>query len=208
MIYHDRMDAGKRLAERLMQYSEVPNKVVLGLPRGGVIVAREVARRLAAPLDVLIVRKIGYPGDPDFAVGAISETGVVLYNEQIATSYGVNREYLEREKVRQQEEIERRLNLYRGGRGLPQLAGKTVIMVDDGVTTGISLKTAVTALRKVMIKRLVIALPVASQEVEQLVAGSVDEWICLQTPEHLTSAAPFYEEFPKVEDEDVVEALK
>lgn len=208
MIYKDRKDAGKQLAEKLTLYRDKADIIVLGLPRGGVTVAYEIARALHCPLDILIVRKIGFPGDPELAVGAVSETGSVVFNEDIVSRYRVSREYLERETARQKEEIARRVTLYREGRGVPNLAGKTVILVDDGVATGATAKAAISTLKQEKIAKLVVALPVATQEAERNIAPLVDEWVCLQTPAGFRAVGQYYTNFSQVEDEEVVAMLK
>jgi putative phosphoribosyl transferase len=208
MVYRDRKDAGKRLAEKLMHYRDKADVIVLGLPRGGVTVAYEVAGVLQCPLDILIVRKIGFPGDPELAAGAVSETGSVVFNEDIVPRYGVSRAYLEKETARQKEEIARRIALYREGKGIPPLAGKTVILVDDGVATGATVKAAISTLKKERIAKLVIALPVASRDAEQEITPLVDEWVCLQAPAGFRAVGSYYADFTQVEDEDVVAMLK
>ena len=208
MVYRDRKDAGKRLAEKLMQYRGKADVIVLGLPRGGVTVACEVARALQCPLDILIVRKIGFPGNPELAAGAVSETGSGVFNEDIVTAYGVSRSYLDMETARQKQEIARRISLYRGGKGVPALTGKTVILVDDGVATGATVKAAISTLKQEKMARLVVALPVASREAEQELSASVDEWICLQTPTDLRAVGSYYTDFSQVEDEEVVAMLR
>lgn len=208
MIYKDRRDAGKSLSEMLSHYRDKPDVIVLGLPRGGVAVAYEVATALHAPLDVLIVRKIGFPGNPELAVGAISETGTLVLNEDIIASYGVSRDYLAQEATRQKEEIARRTVLFRGGEGLPPLAGKTVILVDDGVATGATVKAAVATLKQEKLARLVVALPVASPDAEAIIRRMVDEWVCLQAPFGFMAVGSYYRDFTQVEDADVVSMLK
>lgn len=208
MIFKGRKDAGKLLADKLAHYQNKADLIVLGLPRGGVTVAYEIAGALNCPLDILIVRKIGFPGNPELAAGAVSETGTVVLNEDIVAAYGVSRAYLERETARQKEEIARRITLYRGGKGVPPLAGKTVILVDDGVATGATAKAAISTLKQEKIAKLVVALPVASQEAEREIAPTVDEWVCLQTPAGFMAVGNYYYDFTQVEDEDVVAMLK
>ncbi|WP_298273492.1 phosphoribosyltransferase [Geobacter sp.] len=207
MVYKDRKDAGKRLAERLTHYRDKKDVIVLGLPRGGVTVAWEIARALHCPLDILIVRKIGVPGNPELAAGAVSETGTVVLNEDVVSACGVSKTYLQQETARQKEEIARRIDLYRKGKGIPPLAGKTVILVDDGVATGATAKAAVTTLNREEIARLVLALPVASREAEREISAMVDEWVCLQTPAGFMAVGNYYYDFTQVEDDDVVAML-
>lgn len=207
MVYKDRKEAGKLLAEELGRYRNREDVLVLGLPRGGVTVAYEVARALGVSLDILIVRKIGYPGNPELAVGAVSETGATALNEDII-AHGVTRDYIERETARQKEEIVRRMGLYRGGKGLPPLAGKTVILVDDGIATGATVKAAIATLRKEPLARLVVALPVSSREAAREISGTVDEWVCLQTPSPFYAVGAFFRDFTQVEDDEVVAMLR
>ena len=208
MIFKDRSDAGKQLAERLYAYRGKADTIVLGLPRGGVAVAYEVAKVLDLPLDTLIVRKIGFPGNPELAAGALSETGTMVLNEDIIAAYGVPRDYLVRESARQNVEIARRKVLYRKGEGLPSLAGKNIILVDDGIATGATVKAAVTTLKKEQLARLVVALPVASPDAEQSIERMVDECVCLQTPPGFMAVGSYYSDFTQVEDEEVVAMLK
>jgi putative phosphoribosyl transferase len=208
MVFADRKNAGKQLAEKLSPYRDKADVIVLGLPRGGVTVAYEIARALHCPLDILIVRKIGFPGNPELAAGAVSETGTVVLNEDIVSGYGVSRTYLDQETARQKEEIARRIALYRGGKGVPPLQGKTVILVDDGVATGATAKAAISTLKQEKIAKLVVALPVASREAEREIAPMVDEWVCLQAPAGFWAVGQYYSDFTQVEDEDVVAMLK
>lgn len=208
MVFRDRADAGKRLAVELGHYRDRSNVLVLGLPRGGVVVAAEVARALHCPLDVLIVKKLGFPTNAELAVGAISETGAVVFNEDLIAVYGVSREYLDREAARKREEIDRRVSLYRGGRRGPELAGKTVILVDDGVATGATVKAAIASLRQERVARLVVAMPVAAPDAERELSQMADEWACLQAPFGFMAVGGYYQDFDQVEDDEVVEILK
>ncbi len=208
MVFKDRKDAGKKLAEKLEHYRDKGDVVVLGLPRGGVTVACAIAEALRCSLDILIVRKIGVPGSPELAAGAVSETGTVVFNEDIISIYGVDKEYLERETARQKEEIARRVGLYRGGKGISSLTCKTVILVDDGVATGATMRAAIATLAEERIAWLAAALPVASQEAEQEIAQMVDELICLQAPPGFMAVSNYYYDFAQVEDNDVVAMLK
>lgn len=208
MTFSDRRDAGMRLAEKLGHYRGKPGVLVLGLPRGGVAVAAEVAKALHAPLDILIVRKIGFPTNPELAVGAVSETGTVVFNEDIIATYGVKREYLDRETARQTEEIARRKELFRGGAGVPDLAGKTVILVDDGIATGATVKAAIATLRQEKLARLVAAMPVASPEAEREISPMVDEWLCLHVPFGFMAVGGYYRDFTQVEDAEVIALLR
>lgn len=208
MLFQNRKDAGRQLAGRLMHYLDKAGVIVLGLPRGGVSVAHEIARALHCPLDILIVRKIGFPGNPELAAGAVSETGSVVFNEDIVSAYGVSKAYLERETARQEEEIARRVALYRGGTGVPPMEGKSVILVDDGVATGATLRAAISTLKQERLARLVVALPVASQSAARELAATVDEWVCLQAPAGFMAVGQYYADFTQVEDEDVVALLK
>jgi putative phosphoribosyl transferase len=178
MIYKDRKDAGLQLVSRLTKYKDKEDVLVLALPRGGVVIGYEVAKALNCLLDIIIIRKIGFPGQPELAIGAVSETGAVVLNEDIISAYKVSKEYIEEEISRQKKEISRRIALYRGGKGIPPLDGKIIILVDDGVATGATLKAAISTLKKENIVRLVAALPVSSEEAEEEIKKMVDEWIC------------------------------
>lgn len=208
LVFQDRQEAGKQLAARLQGYRDKENLLVLALPRGGVTVGYEIARELHCPLDVLIVRKIGCPGNPELAAGAISETGKRVLNEDVIGSYGISPHYLEEETGRQRREIDRRQALYRSGGRLVPLTGKTVILVDDGVATGATMKAAIATLKQEGLKRLVAAVPVAPPETAAEIQPTVDEWICLETPAWFGAVGQFYRNFDQVEDAEVVTMLR
>jgi putative phosphoribosyl transferase len=207
-MFNDRSDAGAQLAARLKGYKDKKNVLVLALPRGGVVTGYEIARSLNVPLDIVIVRKIGFPGQPELAIGAVSETGTVVLNEFIISSYGVPKDYISQEISRQKEEIARRIRLYRKGKSLPNLEGKTIILIDDGVATGATIKAAITTLKKEKLNKLIVALPVASPEVAGELQQMVDEFICIETPLDFMAVGAYYVDFVQVSDEGVVELLK
>ena len=208
MIYKDRKDAGLQLASRLTKYKDREDVLVLALPRGGVVIGYEVAKVLNCLLDIIIIRKIGFPGQSELAIGAVSETGAVVLNEDIISTYTVSKEYIEEEISRQKKEISRRITLYRSGKGIPPLDGKIIILVDDGVATGATIKAAISTLKNEKILRLVAALPVSSKDAEEEIKKTVDEWVCPETPVDFAAVGNYYQDFTQVSDEEVVELLK
>ncbi len=207
-MFQNRSEAGSRLSSRLLQYKGKHDVILLALPRGGVVTGYEIARVLNVPLDVLIVRKLGFPGQPELAVGAVAETGTVVLNENIVTAGGVTGDFLTREIDRQKEEIVRRVAIYRSGRGLPGLISATVILVDDGVATGATIKTAILALKDKEVAKLVVALPVGPPETVRVLQQMVDEIVCLETPLAFTAVSRYYLDFTQVSDEEVVSLLR
>ena len=181
---------------------------MLALPRGGVATAYEIAHNLSAPLDIVIVRKIGFPGQPELGIGAVSETGAVVLNESIISTYGVPKDYIEREIARQKEEISRRVKLYRKGKSLPNLEDKTIILVDDGVATGATIKAAISTLRKEKIRKLIAALPVAPPGMAGELKQMVDTFICIETPFDFMAVGAYYNDFTQVSDEEVIDFLE
>jgi putative phosphoribosyl transferase len=207
-IFHNRVEAGVALAERLRALGLHEDVVVLALPRGGVPVAREVAVALGAPLDVLVVRKIGAPFNPELALGAIAFGGVTVYNEQLLAELGLEEADLDGVRRRELAELDRRERAYRGARPMPDLAGKTVVLVDDGMATGATMQAAVTATRALHPKRIVVAVPTSARDsVERLVAVA-DRVVALETPEPYFGVGAWYEEFRQLTDEDVVRCLE
>ena len=207
-MFADRRDAGDQLISRLKEYKDQQGVIVLSLPRGGVATGYEIARSLNMPLDIVIVRKIGFPGQPELGIGAVSETGTVVLNTSIISTYGVPKEYIEREVSRQKEEISRRVKLYRKGKKLPSLEGKTVILVDDGVATGATVKSAITTLKEENLKKLIVALPVAPPGVVKELEQMVDLFICIETPFDFMAVGSYYHDFTQVSDEEVINFLE
>jgi putative phosphoribosyl transferase len=202
-MFKDRKDAGMQLAEKLADFAGQQDVLVLALPRGGVVTGAEIANRLRAPLDVLIVRKIGHPWQPELAVGAISENGSIVYNEDIVASVGVTKDYLRGEAARQREEIARRQRLYRGGRKLANLRGKTVILTDDGIATGATMKAAVETLKREQVGKLIVAVPVAPHGTAAELQRMTDIFVCLDIPEDFIAVGNCYYEFSQVTDAEV-----
>lgn len=204
MIFLDRADAGRRLAALVRErYEGAERVVVLALPRGGVPVAFEVARALQAPLDLFTVRKLGVPGHEELAMGAIATGGVRVVNESVTDYLGISPEVIERVAAREQEELERRERAYRGERPAPELEGRTVLLVDDGLATGSTMRAAARALRMKRPARVVVAVPVAARETCEEFRMEVDEVVCVETPEPFMGVGRWYEDFAQTTDEDV-----
>lgn len=207
-MFADREDAGRQLAARLSHLkSESP--VVLGLPRGGVVVAAEIAGALNAPLDVLVVRKVGAPMQPELALGAVIDGNPPrqVRNEDLIHTLHVEEAYLQEEAERQLAEARRRQEAYRRGRPAVDIAGRTVIVVDDGIATGATMKAALTALRQADLKRLVAAVPVGPPDTIHDLQGKVDELVCLDAPPHFRAVGAFYGRFNQTTDEEVIALL-
>jgi putative phosphoribosyl transferase len=207
-VFKDRTEAGQLLADRLASYAG-PDTIVLALPRGGVPVGYEVAKRLKAPLDVVIVRKIGAPMQPELALGAIVDgrTPEVVLNDALVAELGISRFYLEREEQELLKEIDRRHKLYRRGRAAYDVKNRTVIVVDDGIATGATVRAALKALRRGKPKRLILAVPVAPPDTVASLSAEVDELICLQSPSYFMAISMFYGRFDQVSDDEVVKLL-
>jgi len=205
--FADRADAGRRLAERLRDYAGRENVVVLGLPRGGVPVAAEVARALEAPLDVFLVRKLGVPGREELAFGAIASGGARVLNPDVVGSLGIDERTIEEVSARERAELERRAEAYRGTAAPPDLRDRTVILVDDGLATGASMRAAVEAVRGLGPERVVVAVPAAARQTCAELERTVDEVVCLLTPEPFFAVGMWYRDFSETTDEQVRAAL-
>jgi putative phosphoribosyl transferase len=207
MRFHDRVEAGRELAERLQHYAHRQDVLVLGLPRGGVPVAFEVAQALDAPLDVFLVRKLGVPGHEELAMGAIASGGVRVLNPEVVAHLAIPAQAIEQVAVREQQEMERRERLYRDGRAPPAIEGRTVILVDDGLATGSTMRAGIAALRRLNPARIVAAVPVAAPEVCEQLSGEADEMVCARTPEPFYAVGLWYEDFGQTSDDEVRELL-
>jgi predicted phosphoribosyltransferase len=202
-IFRDRRDAGRRLAAELTNYAEQNDVLVLALPRGGVPVAYEVARALHAPLDVFMVRKLGVPGYEELAMGAIATGGVRVLDEEVVRMLHLPRDVIERATAIEMTELERRERQYRGDRPAPDVRGRTVILIDDGLATGSTMRAAIAALKKEGAKRIVVAVPVAPPETCQALRAQVDDVLCAVTPEPFRAVGLWYGDFSQTTDEEV-----
>src|SRR6184192_1122989 len=205
--FANRTEAGRLLAEKLVQYAGRDDVVVLGLPRGGVPVAYQVARRLGAPLDVFIVRKLGVPGFEELAAGAIASGGVRVLNEDVVRAIPHSEEAIEAVTTRETAELERREQIYREGRPAPELRNRVVILVDDGLATGATMRAAVKALRQSTAAKIIVAVPVGPPDTCHELEEQADETICLSMPEFFQAVGQYYEDFSQISDEDVRQLL-
>ena len=208
-MFADRKTAGRQLSQRL-QYLRHEEPVVLALPRGGVPVGFEIAEGLDAPLDIVLVRKIGVPWQPELALGAVVDGADphVVINDSLAAELAIDESYIKSETARQLEEIERRRKLYLGDRPPVPLAGRTVIVVDDGIATGSTVRTALRAIRNAGAGKIVLAVPVAPRDALDELRGEVDEIICLSTPSPFIAVGAHYAEFAQLADADVILLLE
>jgi predicted phosphoribosyltransferase len=205
--FRDRRDAGRRLAASLTKYANRPDVVVLALPRGGVPVGYEVATALGVPLEVFVVRKLGLPGHDEFAMGAIASGGVTVLDQDLLRIARVREADLRRVIAAEEKELARRERQYRGDRPFPDLRGKTVILVDDGLATGSTMRAAVEALRQEGPARIVVAVPVSSPEICDAFRDLADEVVCAETPEPFRAVGLWYGDFSQTTDEEVHELL-
>jgi putative phosphoribosyl transferase len=207
MHFHDRFDAGRQLATQLASFANNPDVRVLALPRGGVPVGFEIARALHAPLDVWVVRKLGAPSIPELAIGAIATGGVQLIAPNVARDLNISHHQIEEIAARERLELERREKAYRGERPPVDVAGKTVLLVDDGLATGATMRAAIAALRHRDPARIVVAVPVAARYVCEQLSQEADQLICLWTPPDLSSVGQWYEDFSQTSDAEVCDLL-
>jgi predicted phosphoribosyltransferase len=205
--FPNRAEAGRLLAEKLDKYAGRDDVLVLGLPRGGVPVAYEVAQRLGAPLDVFIVRKLGVPGFEELALGAIASGGVRVLNDDVVRALPNANELIESVTAKEMEELERREQRYRDGRPAPEPRGRTVILVDDGLATGATMRAAVAALRQRGAAKIVVAVPVGAADTCRQFEAEVDETVCVIASEWFQAVGQYYEDFSQITDEEVRELL-
>jgi putative phosphoribosyl transferase len=204
----DRADAGRRLATALRHHARTGNLLVLALPRGGVPVAYEVARALQAPLDLMLVRKLGVPGQEELAMGAIASGGVRVISEDVVRAFDIPEREIAAVAANEQHELDRRERAYRVTRSLTDVRGKTIILVDDGLATGSTMRAAIAALRAQQIEKLIVAVPVAASESCAELRGEVDEMVCVHTADPFLSVGHAYRDFSQMSDEEVRELLR
>ncbi len=207
MLFHDRFDAGRQLATRLQAWAGRPDVVVLALPRGGVPVGFEVARALEAPLDVFVVRKLGLPGHEELAMGAIASGGVRIVNDEVVRPFGITQGEIDEVALREEQELRRREEEYRDGQPPVRVRGKTVILVDDGLATGSSMRAAVEALRRLGPEVVVVAVPVGAPSTCEDLGRLADMVVCYRMPEPFFAVGMWYEYFSQTSDEEVRDLL-
>ncbi|MBP1149354.1 phosphoribosyltransferase [Methylocaldum sp. RMAD-M] len=206
-LFENRTDAGRQLAQALGAYAGRSDLIVLALPRGGVPVAYEVARALKAPLDLLIVRKLGTPGNPELAMGAIASGGASVLNRDVVSIYRISDEVIENAAAKERQELERRERLYRGDRPYPDIENRCIIVVDDGIATGATMRAGLAALRQRNPACVVVAVPLAPTDTVERLRAEVDEVVCLTTPEPFFAVGQGYRDFSQTTDDEVREIL-
>ncbi|MEZ5525791.1 MAG: phosphoribosyltransferase [Pseudomonadales bacterium] len=207
-VFKDRTDAGQQLAKALDEFAGNDNVVVLALPRGGVPVAYEVARALQAPLDVMVVRKLGVPGQRELAMGAIASRNIRVMNEGIVNQLAIPQKAIDEVVEEERIELERRERLYRGSEGRCDIKGKVIILVDDGIATGATMRAAIAAIKQQQPKQLVVAVPTAALDTCQLISDEVDRMVCLSTPEPYIAVGCWYRRFSQTRDDEVTQLLE
>jgi putative phosphoribosyl transferase len=208
MVFQDRTDAGRRLATRMAGYRSEPNLLILGLPRGGVAVAFEIAKALHAPLDIFVVRKLGVPGQEELAMGAIASGNVLVRNLSVLDALHISESVFRAVVERERDELKRREVVYRGHRAPPAISGRSIIVVDDGLATGATMQAAIEGVRTQKPARIVVAVPVAAPCTYEKLRGMVDDFIWLATPERFYGVSQLYKDFSETSDEEVHQLLE
>lgn len=207
-MFKDRKEAGVNLSKRLKEYEGKKDVIVIGLPRGGVVLAYQISKKLKLPLDVIAPRKISMPGSPEAAIGAITPDGQKVFDWTLISEVGIERDYIDNEIEKEKREGERRLKIYRAGKPKLELKDKIVILVDDGVATGSTMSVSIKSVRAQNAKKIIIAVPVAPQSFLEKIKSEVDQIICLEVPEYFVAIGQFYKSFDQVEDDQVIDLLR
>jgi len=208
MIFKDRPEAGRKLAAKLTDYKGKKDTLILALPRGGVVTGFEIAKALNLPLDIVVPRKIGAPGNEEYAIGAITESGEGIFDQQAIASLNVSQEYLKKIVAQEQTEAQRRLKSYRQERPDLDLKNKTVIIVDDGLATGLTMRAAIKSIKQKKAAKIIVAIPVAAQDSLAVIKKEADDVIYLDAPLYFGAVGAFYENFGQTTDEEVIELMK
>jgi putative phosphoribosyl transferase len=208
MLFHDRQDAGQKLAKALKKFKNTKDTIILALPRGGVVIGFEIAKELNLPMDIVVPRKIGAPDNPEFAIGAITESGEGIFSSDVISTYGISQNYIDKTVAHEKKEAERRLQTYRGNRPPLELKDKTVIIVDDGIATGSTMKAAIKSVKIKNAKKVIVAVPTSASDSAEEIKKEVAKFICLDIPKFFGAVGAFYEVFAQTEDEEVIELLK
>lgn len=208
MFFRDRQDAGKMLAEKLIEFKNKKDTVVIGLPRGGMIVAKQVAKNLNLPLDIIITKKINSPDNPEFAIGSVSEEGHTILDEEIISQEGISKKYLEEEINKEKKEAQRRLKLYRGDKKTLNLKYKTAILVDDGLATGLSMQAAILSAKNKKAKHIIVAVPILPKESLEKFQALSDKLFYVHLPHLFMAVGNFYADFRQTDDQEVINILK
>lgn len=208
MIFRDRIDAGKKLAFALKDYSDSPNTIIIALPRGGIVVAAVVARELKLPLDIVCPRKIGAPFNHEFAIGAITETGVGIFSEEIIKSYQIQQSYLDKEIEKEKKEASFRLKTYRGDRPKRNLKDKIVIVIDDGIATGSTMFAAIETIKAEKATQIIVAVPVSPPDTFKKLEKQASKALCLSIPHDFYAVGQFYQHFEQTSDQEVIKLMQ
>lgn len=208
MIFKDRHDAGIQLAAKLKEFQGQADVLVIGLARGGVILADEIAKALHLPLAVSVVRKVGAPGNEELALGAITESGQGIFNDHLISMLGVSKEFLKKQIEKEKEKAKARAALYQGAKPAPSVKEKRVILVDDGIATGASMRAAIASLKKEGAAKIILAVPVAASDALKIISKEVDQVVCLYQPAFFEAVGAFYKQFDQIEDNEIIQILK
>lgn len=208
MIFKNRQDAGKKLAVKLQNYQKIKDLIVLGIPRGGIVIGKQLSQAFKCPLDIIITKKIGAPGNPELAIGAIGLGGEKVIDERLAAKVGADEEYLEREMAKVKKELKRRIKKYQGNRTLLNLKNKMIVLTDDGVATGTTMLAAIEVVRQHEPKRIIVAVPVIARDSLAKIEAKADKVVYLDAPLMFFAVGQFYKEFEQISDREAIQLLK